>query len=367
MSHPEQIEFVERVRKLFPHLFSSTRVIEIGSLDINGSIRTLFDGCEYVGVDLEPGIGVDLVSLGHEVDLDDRSFEVAISCECFEHNPHWRETFLNMCRMTRELVVLTVATHGRPEHGTTSTTPEDSPFTQGRWDYYRNLGVEDLSLFPLNQLFKEYEISYSRDTNDIYFWGLLAEAETPVTRSRRKAPRSIPKDTRETVDDARIEMPGLRSDPNWAHVLADFVEPIWYLHKNPDVAAAGMDPLTHFREHGISENRSPNRFFDPAFYLEVSPDVVAADRPAFAHFLEYGRFEGRKCHHLVDVEWCTKQAIKSGATDYFVWLMSACLKGGGFPANPARAFFLPAPLSSSHEIHAYNQYLDQLRGEIDAT
>jgi len=30
------------------------------------------------------------------------SFDCTISVECFEHNPFWLETFVNMLRMTRE-------------------------------------------------------------------------------------------------------------------------------------------------------------------------------------------------------------------------------------------------------------------------
>ena len=367
MSHPEQIEFVEHVRGLFPHLFAGSSVIEIGSLNINGSIRSLFEGCYYIGVDLAPGEGVDIVALGHEVELEDRSFDVSISCECFEHNPFWRETFLKMCRLSREIVVLTVATHGRLEHGTSSTTPRDSPFTFERWDYYRNLGVEDLSSFPLNQLFKEYEISYSRRTNDIYFWGLLTEANTAATRRRNTEKRSVSENQSELQERPDIDFANSTSEPLWAMELANFVEPVWYLHMNPDVAGADVEPIQHYCEHGLHENRSPNRFFDPIFYLEMNPDVRVSGRPAFAHFLEFGRFEGRKCRLEVDVEWCARQAKANGATDYFSWIMTACLKGGQFPTNPARHFYLPTPLSSASGIHSYNNYLRELREKINAT
>lgn len=38
----------------------------------------------------------------------------------------------------------------------------------------------------------------------------------------------------------------------------------WYLGANPDVAAAGVDPLRHYVTHGIAENRRPNgRLVDP--------------------------------------------------------------------------------------------------------
>lgn len=36
-------------------------------------------------------------------------------------------------------------------------------------------------------------------------------------------------------------------------------EPAWYLQRYPDVAAAGMDPFSHFIMHGRKEGRAPNR------------------------------------------------------------------------------------------------------------
>ncbi len=47
------------------------------------------------------GPGVDVVSSGHALDFPDETFDVTLSCECFEHNPYWLETFRNMHRMTK--------------------------------------------------------------------------------------------------------------------------------------------------------------------------------------------------------------------------------------------------------------------------
>lgn len=54
MSHPEQLEFVASVRQRFPGFFTGRRVLEVGSLDINGSVRGMFTDCDYVGVDVAP-------------------------------------------------------------------------------------------------------------------------------------------------------------------------------------------------------------------------------------------------------------------------------------------------------------------------
>ena len=147
MAHPQQAEFFSSVRTRYLAHFAHARVLEVGSLDINGSVRDLFRDCDYTGVDLQPGPGVDLACPGHLLALPSASFDTVISAECFEHNPFWRETLANMLRMTRPggLVLISCATTGRKEHGTSRTNPDASPLTvQEKWDYYRNLTGRDL-------------------------------------------------------------------------------------------------------------------------------------------------------------------------------------------------------------------------------
>ncbi|WP_434613491.1 methyltransferase domain-containing protein [Tabrizicola sp. M-4] len=147
MAHKQQLEFVEIVRRHLPNYFDRSKVIEIGSMDINGSVRSFFKDCDYIGVDVADGRGVDLVGQGQLVEFESGTFDVAISCECFEHNPFWAETFANMLRMTRPggIVIVSCAGIGRPEHGTTRTLPSNSAGTIGLgWDYYRNISTSDL-------------------------------------------------------------------------------------------------------------------------------------------------------------------------------------------------------------------------------
>ena len=50
----------------------------------------------------------------------------------------------------------------------------------------------------------------------------------------------------------------------------------FYLMSNPDVAAAGVDPLQHYVEFGWHGGAIPNRYFDTAGYLARYTDVAAA-------------------------------------------------------------------------------------------
>jgi len=176
MSHPAQLRFIEYVKSLYPYMFRNRRVLEVGSLDLNGSVRQFFSGCEYVGIDVGPGNGVDEVCEGQLYAASDGYFDVAISCECFEHNPHWEATLHNMVRLVPPsgLVIATCATEGRLEHGTTRSKPEDSPLTLAKgWDYYKNLTEDDFRrAINIDDRFIRYEFAVDKsEWFDLYFWG----------------------------------------------------------------------------------------------------------------------------------------------------------------------------------------------------
>lgn len=176
MSHPQQMNFVSKIKTFFPEKFSNTKVLEVGSLYINGTVRDFFTNCNYIGIDIGPGLGVDLIVSGHEYAGADNSFDTVISCECFEHNPYWIETFTNMIRVCKSggLIVITCATTGRHEHGTERTSPKDSPLTVAKgWNYYKNLTQADFTNnFNIPTLFQKYDFSVDYTSYDLYFWGI---------------------------------------------------------------------------------------------------------------------------------------------------------------------------------------------------
>jgi 4-hydroxybenzoate polyprenyltransferase len=66
------------------------------------------------------------------------------------------------------------------------------------------------------------------------------------------------------------------------------VEGAWYLATNPDVAAAGLDPVRHYLEHGWREGRDPRRDFSTLGYLAMREDVARSGRNPFIHYLRHG-------------------------------------------------------------------------------
>jgi SAM-dependent methyltransferase len=174
MSHPEQFKFVEIVKELNKSKLGQRRVLELGSYDVYGEIRSIFsDASEYVGIDLCDGPGVDVVANAHDLDrLNLGIFDIVLSCEAFEHDPDWRKTLKNAiaCLGHDGVLILTCATTLRPEHGTTRTSPKESPGTQSRgWDYYGNVSKTDL-IETLNSIDPslDFKIWINRKVFDLY-------------------------------------------------------------------------------------------------------------------------------------------------------------------------------------------------------
>lgn len=175
MAHKHQREFCEQVKRQFPFHFESThtRVLEIGSRNVNGTVRDLFATKNYTGLDLTEGKDVDVVCHVREFLSPDNHFDVVISCEALEHDREWKETLLAAYRLLKPggLLVITCAGPNRAEHGTTRTTPRDSPATT---DYYMNLSPTDiLEAFGVHDKeFVNYAAAPGWDGKDTYFWGV---------------------------------------------------------------------------------------------------------------------------------------------------------------------------------------------------
>lgn len=167
MSHPEQLAFVASVRERFPWFFDRARVVEVGSRDVNGSVRQFFTGCDYVGLDAVAGPGVDVVCLAHEYHPDDY-FDTVICCEVLEHDPFWRESVAVMAGWLRPggLFVATWAGPAREEHGTARTGEPYGPHP----DYYANISPAEFRAVA-NPLFDWLELTEARDGQDVYAVG----------------------------------------------------------------------------------------------------------------------------------------------------------------------------------------------------
>jgi len=131
------------------------RVIEVGALDVNGSLRAFVESLEpasYLGVDIQMGPGVDLVC--NASDLLDRfgpqSFDLLISTELLEHTRTWRGVIHNFKQLLRPggALLITTRSKGFPYHG--------YPFDYWRYEptdmefIFSDFSIEALQRDPLS-------------------------------------------------------------------------------------------------------------------------------------------------------------------------------------------------------------------------
>jgi SAM-dependent methyltransferase len=99
-------------------------VLEVGSLDVNGSARAVIGPLcpsSYTGVDIQAGQGVDrVVSVSFLTDVfGPESFDVVVSTEMLEHVQDWRWGVTQLKRVTVPggRLVLTTRSPGFHHHG----------------------------------------------------------------------------------------------------------------------------------------------------------------------------------------------------------------------------------------------------------
>jgi hypothetical protein len=118
------------------------RVLEIGARDVNGSVRRLFIGSEYVGLDVADGPGVDVVSFPKEYIASHKGeFDTVVCVETLEHDP-CPGTTIRAARSALVddggLFIVTTASVGRKPH----SGVDGGPLREG--EHYENIKAEDL-------------------------------------------------------------------------------------------------------------------------------------------------------------------------------------------------------------------------------
>ena len=90
--HPGNREFLAYLRNSYPENFHQAKVLELGSMNHNGSCRDHFTECEYTGIDIAPGPCVDIVVAAKNTLFTPDQFDTLISFSMVEHDPDWRES-----------------------------------------------------------------------------------------------------------------------------------------------------------------------------------------------------------------------------------------------------------------------------------
>jgi SAM-dependent methyltransferase len=191
MAHLEQQEFLKNCLGEIVILKNKEilEVLEVGSYKVNAknSFRHLIPNSKYIGIDLIKGPEVDIVMNGCEIEKLNKKFDIIISGECFEHASNWKEIFSSMVQNIKDdgFVVLTMASKGRIEHGTSRSNPLESPGTND--EYYKNLTKNDfLKNFEIKNIFEEYFFFYNIHSFDLYFFGAKKKTKNNLSNNLKK-------------------------------------------------------------------------------------------------------------------------------------------------------------------------------------
>ena len=136
----------------------SIRVVEIGSQDVNGSIRQFCpQEFEYIGVDFVDGKGVDVVIISpYELPFDDNSVDIVVSSSCFEHSEMFWVVYLEIIRILKPhgVFYLNVPSNGmfhRYPVDCWRFYPDSGPALV-TWAQYNNFNVGLMESYTSNQV-----------------------------------------------------------------------------------------------------------------------------------------------------------------------------------------------------------------------
>ena len=99
------------------------RIIEIGSRNVNGSVREILESykpSEYIGVDIIRGDKVDMICRAENLvkKFGKNSFDIVISTELLEHTENWKSVISNIKNICKPngIILITTCAIGFPYH-----------------------------------------------------------------------------------------------------------------------------------------------------------------------------------------------------------------------------------------------------------
>lgn len=120
------------------------KIIEVGSLVVNGTVRDIVLGHKpesYIGIDFIDGDGVDKVMDAEDLvqEFGENSFDTVISTEMLEHAVNWRECVDQMKRICKKWIIITTRSPGFGYH----------EYPTDEWRY---------SITDMANIFRDYKI-----------------------------------------------------------------------------------------------------------------------------------------------------------------------------------------------------------------
>lgn len=135
------LDFYSTYSKYLPEDYS---VVEVGSQNVNGSLREIFKNHNYTGLDFATGRGVDIVILDpYKFPLPNETADVVICSSCLEHSEMFWLTYLEMLRILKPHGLLYI---NAPSNGAYHLYPVDC------WRFFPDAGDALISWAKYNGL-----------------------------------------------------------------------------------------------------------------------------------------------------------------------------------------------------------------------
>jgi SAM-dependent methyltransferase len=163
-------QFVGRVKK---RIGKQSKVLEIGSLNMNGSIRHWFkDADEYIGIDYQEGEGVDVCMWSYDIPKvwSKGYFDCVIACESFEHDPQFWRTWKIMKWVLKKGGWMIITAPGRELH-----------LHEYPYDFYRFMPQSFSGVFYAG--FKDFTMHYGFEKDE---YGKLFKEPSSIACVGRK-------------------------------------------------------------------------------------------------------------------------------------------------------------------------------------
>ncbi len=116
--------FIFGLKYLTREEIENKRILEVGSFDVNGSLRLLIEAykpAEYIGADIAAGPGVDVICdvtrLAEK--FGEKSFDMVVATELIEHVKDWRRAIHNIKVVCKPngVILITTRSPGFVYHG----------------------------------------------------------------------------------------------------------------------------------------------------------------------------------------------------------------------------------------------------------
>jgi len=147
-------QFFESYGESINIIAPNAHVVEIGSQDVNGSLRTLCpEQFKYTGVDFVAGKGVDLIlDDPYRLPFDSESVDVVLSSSCFEHSEMFWLLYIEIMRILKPTGVFYLNV---PSNGELHRWPVDC------WRFYPDSGRALISWAKRNGMNPQLLESYT--------------------------------------------------------------------------------------------------------------------------------------------------------------------------------------------------------------